>query len=134
VAGSHFAGDGRGFGKLGSLGLPDVEYVYDAEADEHGSWLVARLGRFLVALALGANHRGKNRDALLPLLDVTAKLIPSADARNVGCVGAMMRDGRNVFKAVVVKAGHGAEVSRESFTLALLKLLDQMLDVLGNDL
>jgi len=134
VVGSHFAGDGCRFGKLGSLGLRDVEDIYDAEAYEHGCWLVAWLGWLLVALSLAADHRSQNRDALLALLDVTAKLVPSANARNVCCVGAMVRDGKNVSKAVVVEPGHGAEVRRESLALALLKLLDQVLDVLGNDL
>jgi hypothetical protein len=71
---------------------------------------------------------------LLALLDVTPKLVPSANARNVGCVGAVVGDGKNVSKAVVVKAGHGAEVGGERLALALLKLLDQMLDILSNDL
>ncbi len=45
-----------------------------------------------------------------------------------------MRNGKDVAKAVIVKTGHCIEIGSERFALALLKLLDQVLDVLSDDL
>jgi hypothetical protein len=52
----------------------------------------------------------------------------------VGCVGAKMSDGKDVAETVVVKAGHCAQIGGEGLALALLKLLDQVLNVLSDDL
>src|ERR1035438_54372 len=134
VIGANFAGNRRRLGKLSAFGLCKVEDIDNAETDEHGLWLVGLVNGLLGGLTLGANHRSQNRNTLLPLLDIVAKLIPCSDARNVGCVGAMMRDGKNVSETVIVEAGHCAKVGCERFALALLKLLDQMLDVLSDDL
>jgi hypothetical protein len=45
-----------------------------------------------------------------------------------------MRDGKNVAERVIVETGHCIEIGGERLTFALLKLFDQMLDVLGDDL
>jgi len=45
-----------------------------------------------------------------------------------------MCDGKNVAERVVVEMGHRSEISCERLALALLKLLNEKLDVLGNDL
>ena len=129
---ANFARYRRRLGKLGSFGLRDVEHVHRAESDQLGRGPVATVGGLLVALALCPDHRGLNRDALLPLHDVTSKLIPSVKARNVRCVGAVKRDGKNVAERVPVKASHCAEVGSERLALALLKLLDEGLDVGGD--
>lgn len=45
----------------------------------------------------------------------------------------MTRDGENIAKRVTMEAGHSAEVGGKSFAPALLKLLNQGLDVGGNN-
>jgi hypothetical protein len=81
---ANLAGNRRRFGKLGAFGLCNIEDIDNAEANEHGLGLVSLLDGFLGWLALGADHRSQNRNALLTLLDVASKLVPCADARNVG--------------------------------------------------
>src|ERR1035438_6001328 len=68
VISANFAGNCRRLGKLGAFGLRNVEDIDNTEANERGLWLVSLLNGFLGGLALGANHRGQNRNALLSLL------------------------------------------------------------------
>ena len=134
VVGAHFAGHGGRFGKLFALGLRDVKDIDDTKTNEQRLRLVVLLDRLLVALVLSPYHRSQNRNALLALLDEAAKLVPCANPCNVGCVGPMMRDGKDIAETVVVEPGHCGQISCESLALTLLKLLYQVLDVLSDDL
>ena len=81
-----------------------------------------------------ANDRGKNLNAFLALLHKPAQLVPSADTGNAGGGWALPCDGKNVAKAVIVKPGHRSEIRGQGFALAFLKLLDQIVNGLLDEL
>ncbi len=81
-----------------------------------------------------ANDRSKNLDALFAFLDESAQLVPSADTGNAGSRRALPRNGENVAERVVVKAGHCAEIRGQGFALAFLKLLEQEVNGLFDEL
>jgi hypothetical protein len=58
--------------------------------------------------------------------------LPCVHSGNVGCVGALPGDLKNVPKTVVVEPGHCVKVSGEGITLACFKLGNEGFDVLGN--
>ena len=88
----------------------------------------------LVLPAAVANDGGKNLNALLALLHEPAQLVPSADSGNAGSGRPLPRDGENVAKAVIVKTGHCAEIRGQGFALAFLKLLEQEVNGLFDEL
>jgi hypothetical protein len=85
---SGIAGDALGeLGKLRTFGLAHVEDIGGAEADQNGLILRADvlLGLFILFPAY-ANNGGQNADAVLALLDLSAKLVPRVESSNTGCV------------------------------------------------
>jgi hypothetical protein len=70
--------------------------------------------------------------AVLPLLDLAAKLVPRIEASNAGCIRPLPCNLQNVAKAVGVKPAHCGEVGGKGFGVSLLLLLDEGLDV-GRD-
>ncbi len=121
-------------GKLGPFGLRHVEHVDGAESDQYGLVL---LGEVLVGLGVlllaGADHRGKDADALLSLHHLASKLVPRIQACDAGCVGLLPCDFEDVPEAVVMETAHGGEVGGEAFAVSGLKLLDKQLHVGGDD-
>ena len=121
-------------GKLCAFGLAHIEDVDGTESDEYGLILLGDvLLGFAVLLLAGADHRGKDADALLPLHHLAAKLVPRIQPCNAGCVRLLPCDLEDVAEAVVMESAHGGEVGGESFAVSCLKLLDEELDVGGDD-
>jgi len=121
-------------GKFFAFRLRDIEDVHGTEAYEDGLILSADvLLGFGVWLAPGTDHGSKDADAALTLFHSPAKLIPSVHSSHAGCVGALPGDLKDVAKGVVVKSAHRREVGGQPLRVSGLKLLDQKLDVGGND-
>jgi len=119
-----------------AFGLRAIEDVDGAEANQHRGGLCFLIGArvLLVIPAPMANDGGKNLNALLALPHKPAQLVPSADTGNAGSGWALPCDGENIAKAVVVKTGHCAEIRGQGFALALLKLLEQEVNGLLDEL
>jgi hypothetical protein len=66
-------------------------------------------------------------------IDGTAKVLPCPKPGNAGCSGHLPRNLQHIPKAVVVKAAHGGEVVGEGVGVSGLQLLNQELDVGGDE-
>ncbi len=84
-------------------------------------------------LRLHANNRGKDADSFGSCIDGAAKVLPRPKPGNAGCRGHLPRNLQHIPKAVVVKAAHGGEVVGEGFGVSGLQLLNQELDVGGDE-
>jgi hypothetical protein len=76
---------------------------------------------------------GKDADALLSLLHLASELVPRIEASNVGRLGHLPCDLKDVAERVAVKPAHGGEVGGKAFAVPRLKLFNQQLHVGGND-
>ena len=88
---------------------------------------------FLVLLALHADNGGKDADAFGSRIHGAAKVLPRPKPGNAGCGGHLPRNLQHVPKAVVVKAAHRGEVVGEGVGVSGLQLLNQELDVGGDE-
>ena len=81
-------GDALGeFRKLLALGLAYIEDISGAKANQDGLVLSADvLFRVFFLLPACSDDGSQNADAVLPLLDLAAKLVPRVEASNAGCV------------------------------------------------
>ena len=126
-------------GQIHAVGLGNVEDVGIAEiqARTRGSFcLVMSFLGFLVLLAFHAHHRREDADSLgFSGVDVAAKVLPCVQkpATRVA-VGLCRGNLQHVAEAVSVKAAHGREVVGEGVGVSGLQLLDQQLDVGGDEL
>jgi hypothetical protein len=73
-------------------------------------------------------------DALLALPHKPTQLVPCANARDSGRRWALPCDGENVAETVIVETGHCAEMRGQRFALARLKLLEQVIHGLFDEL
>ncbi len=86
-----------------------------------------------VSFPAAADHRGKNADTLLSLHHLASKLVPRIEASDAGCVRLLACDLKDVAETVVVEAAHRREVSGEPFAVSCFQLLDEELNVGGDD-
>ena len=66
-------------------------------------------------------------------IDGSAKVLPRPKSSNAGCSWHLPRNLQHVPKAVVVKAAHGGEVVGKGVRVSRLQLLNQELDVGGDE-
>ena len=71
---------------------------------------------------------------MLTLLHSAAKLVPRIHSGYVGCIGLLSCDFKDVAERVVVKTAHGGEICRERVTVSRLKLLDEEVYILLDEL
>jgi hypothetical protein len=121
--------------KLRALGLGDIEDIGIAKANQYGLVLEGGVFRgFLVGLALHADDRREDADALLAFLHLAAKLVPCIQSGHAGGVRPLPCNFEDIAKAVIVKTAHGVEVGREGIAAPCLQLRDKLLDIGGDDL
>ena len=104
-----------------AFGLAYIEDIGGAKTNQDGLVLSADIlfGLFILLPAY-SDHGSQNADAVLPLLDLAAKLVPRIEASNAGCVRLLPCNLQNVAKTVVVKPPHCGEVGGKGFGVSLL--------------
>src|ERR1017187_2670077 len=125
---AHFAGDVvLKLRQVRAYGLAEVEDVDGTEANQHGRWLRVLLLLCRVSLPAMADDRRENLNTFLALLHKSAKLVPCANARYSGGGRALSGDLQNVPERIRMETRHRAEIRGQSFALARLKLLDEVI-------
>ena len=120
--------------KVNAAGLRDVEDVGIAETEQGAGVLLGDvLLGFLVLLAANAHDGGKDANALGSGIHAAAQVLPRPEPGHAGGGRHLPRDLQHVSKAVVVEAAHGREVVGEGVGVSGLQLLNQELDVGGDE-
>ena len=88
----------------------------------------------VVSLAAVSNHRGENLNALFAALHKPAQLLPCVEPGDSGRCWALPRNAHDVAERVVMETGHRREIRGQSFALARLKLLKQVIHGLLDEL
>jgi hypothetical protein len=115
-------------------GLRNIEDVGISESEQDALVLLGDvLLRFGVLLAANADDRGKDADALLSCLHGTSKVLPCPEPSYARGGWHLSRDLQDIPERIRMEAAHSGEVVGEGVGLSSLQLLNQQLDVGGNE-
>lgn len=129
-----FARNGRGLWKVGSCRLPIVEDMYNSKSGQYRLPLfLLFLVAFVLLLASIAEDRSENWNAFFAFLHKASKLVPGADACDVGCGRAGTDNTQDIGERIPPELCRRSEISSQCLALARFKWPDEMVYCLLDD-